>query len=316
MGELVALDTQNSSTDLSNTEEDCVDFVAATTASLGVPSPSLSRGKSFDDPSHSVSEDKMERKGDLEEEEELLKALKLSEAENDVNVVENDPLSIESVNLREVREIREVHTAAVNDDGNAMKKDGNDLLTFETTLMQDVSSSCPQDKLHGEIEVLPPEKHECKDEIEKDSIDVLVPSEIATKGLDESDLPPAVSTFVHNFGDEKLLDEFVLSNDVNSELSKVIAQPIDESKCLTSTDDGSEPIYEGEEHILERSAVNCENQEPMYEGEVVLAEQVEKDSSSADETKGKDGITPRQGIINCMSIFSFFLKCQPESLFF
>ncbi|XP_071698858.1 uncharacterized protein [Rutidosis leptorrhynchoides] len=293
MGELVALDTHNPSTDLNTTEEDSVDFVAATTATLGVPSPSLSRVKSFDGPPHSVSEDKKGRKGDLEEEEGLLRALKLSETANDVNFVENIPL--ESSNEPVIsREVREVHTGAENDDSNTMKNDGDDLLAFETAPVQYVSPSSQE--LNDKIEVLPTEKHECKDEIDKDSVDALVQSEKAAKGSDELDLPLTISTPVHNSGDEKVQDQSVSSDDVNSESSKVIAQPVDESKCLSSSDDvGSEPIYEGEEHIKETSTANFENEEPMYEGEVVLAEQVEKDDSNTDESKGKDGITPRQG---------------------
>ena len=90
MGELVALETRNMEDEGKNligedsktkTEEDCIDFVAATTATLGVPSPCLSKATSFDDSPHSVSDHQKVRKGDLEEEEELLRVLKLSETE-------------------------------------------------------------------------------------------------------------------------------------------------------------------------------------------------------------------------------------------
>ncbi|KAI3707051.1 hypothetical protein L6452_25228 [Arctium lappa] len=340
MGELVALETQNPASDLKKSEEDSVDFVAATTASLGVPSPSLTRDKSFDDSPRSVSEEKKERKGDLEEEEELLRALKISETEssptaNDVNVVNTVENNLsESSNDSYLKKQEpvipgEVHTGAENDefcpqkpstadDNNAMKYD-DDLITFETVPRQDVcsSSQSDNDKLHGQIEASS-EKHDNKDEIEKASIDVLVKSEKATEGLDESDLPPPVNILEHNSGDEKIQGQAVLSNDVNEagndesagktldiscssapiaglESPKDIAQPIDESKSLTSKADGNEPIYEGEEHIQETSTENYENREPMYEGEVVLAEQVDKVSDNADQTKAKDGITPQQG---------------------
>ncbi|KAL5167779.1 Ubiquitin carboxyl-terminal hydrolase MINDY-1 [Glycine soja] len=82
MGELVSLETLNMNVHHENNPEDCVDFVAATTATLGVPSPSLSKARSFDYSSHSIS-DHIQRKGDLEEEAELLRVLKMSEAEND-----------------------------------------------------------------------------------------------------------------------------------------------------------------------------------------------------------------------------------------
>ena len=82
MGELVSLETLNMNVHHENNPEDCVDFVAATTATLGVPSPSLSKARSFDDSSHSIS-DNILRKGDLEEEAELLRVLKMSEDESD-----------------------------------------------------------------------------------------------------------------------------------------------------------------------------------------------------------------------------------------
>ncbi|KAJ6326833.1 hypothetical protein OIU78_013843 [Salix suchowensis] len=90
MGELVALETRNMEDESKNlsgedgktkTEEDCIDFVAATTATLGVPSPCLSKARSFDDSPPSVSDHQNVRKGDIEEEAELLRVLKLSETE-------------------------------------------------------------------------------------------------------------------------------------------------------------------------------------------------------------------------------------------
>ena len=80
MEELVALETNMESEQKRNTEEDFIDFAAATTATLGVPSPCLSRGRSFDDSPLSVSDHHKLRKGDVEEEAELLRVLKLSEA--------------------------------------------------------------------------------------------------------------------------------------------------------------------------------------------------------------------------------------------
>lgn len=78
----VALETQNREGQSKNTpDEECIDFVAATTATLGVPSPNLTRTRSFDGPPHFVSDNQIPRKGDLEEAAELLRALKLSEAD-------------------------------------------------------------------------------------------------------------------------------------------------------------------------------------------------------------------------------------------
>uniref|UniRef100_M4EKV2 MINDY deubiquitinase domain-containing protein n=1 Tax=Brassica campestris TaxID=3711 RepID=M4EKV2_BRACM len=77
MGELVALETQNVEDE--NPGEDSVDFVAATTAALGVPSPCLSKTSSFQDSPPAAVELRKLRKGDLEEETELLQALQLSQ---------------------------------------------------------------------------------------------------------------------------------------------------------------------------------------------------------------------------------------------
>lgn len=82
MGELVALETQNVETQGDqNPGEDSVDFAAATTAALGVPSPCLSKTRSFDDSPPAAAELRRMRKGDLEEETELLQALQLSQGQ-------------------------------------------------------------------------------------------------------------------------------------------------------------------------------------------------------------------------------------------
>ncbi|KAL6531565.1 hypothetical protein OROMI_027928 [Orobanche minor] len=84
--ELVSLGPQNTEIiPKSNAEEkDCADFVAATTTALGVPSPSLSKTRCFDDSPRSIS-DQVSRKGDLEEEEEeeeeLSRALEISKVD-------------------------------------------------------------------------------------------------------------------------------------------------------------------------------------------------------------------------------------------
>lgn len=82
MGELVALETQNvEAQGDQNPGEDSVDFAAATTAALGVPSPCLSKTRSFDDSPPAAAELRRMRKGDLEEETELLQALQLSQGQ-------------------------------------------------------------------------------------------------------------------------------------------------------------------------------------------------------------------------------------------
>ncbi|GLT66427.1 hypothetical protein SLA2020_387920 [Shorea laevis] len=65
-GELVALETRNVEGACKDIpEEDCVDFAAATTATLGVPSPCLSQATSFDESPRSVSDHQKVRKETL-----------------------------------------------------------------------------------------------------------------------------------------------------------------------------------------------------------------------------------------------------------
>lgn len=79
-GSLLALDTQNMEDTHKNNSEDCVDFAAATAATLGVPSP-----RYFESSPSSVHDFTKLRMGDLEEEAELLRALKLSDTDSPTN---------------------------------------------------------------------------------------------------------------------------------------------------------------------------------------------------------------------------------------
>ncbi|GAA0152548.1 hypothetical protein LIER_37512 [Lithospermum erythrorhizon] len=57
---------------------------------------------------------------------------------------------------------------------------------------------------------------------------------------------------------------------------------LDKPQALASKTESCEPIYEGEDCILDSKTESCENQEPVYEGEVVLAEHVENMASLSD----------------------------------
>ncbi|XP_047338515.1 ubiquitin carboxyl-terminal hydrolase MINDY-1-like [Impatiens glandulifera] len=73
--------------------DDSVEVAATTAATMGVPSPSLSRETSFDNSSDPVFDHHQMRKGDKEEEEELSRVLRLSkcsEPSNDAPVSSND----------------------------------------------------------------------------------------------------------------------------------------------------------------------------------------------------------------------------------
>ncbi|KAG1359071.1 putative ubiquitin carboxyl-terminal hydrolase MINDY-1 [Cocos nucifera] len=80
--------------------------------------------------------------------------------------------------------------------------------------------------------------------------------------------------------------DFFSSND-REELSNV-------SEVVSSSLEGSEPIYEGEEHILESGLSTAQNREPVYEGEVVLAEQADKTEEDNCSTNLKDEVARHQ----------------------
>ncbi|KAL0373160.1 UNVERIFIED_CONTAM: hypothetical protein Scaly_0997600 [Sesamum calycinum] len=63
-------------------------------------------------------------------------------------------------------------------------------------------------------------------------------------------------------------------------------------ETFTSSVDDGEPIYEGEECVMESGNVVYGNREPVYEGEVVLAEQVDK---GCKDDGFKDRLSVKQG---------------------
>ncbi|KAI9127404.1 hypothetical protein K1719_001963 [Acacia pycnantha] len=61
------------------------------------------------------------------------------------------------------------------------------------------------------------------------------------------------------------------ATDKNSESSSGRVQQIDASEeAFSSSIDGSEPIYEGEECVLDKGIANFQDNEPVYEDEVRL----------------------------------------------
>lgn len=138
MGELVALETQNvEAQGDQNPGEDSVDFAAATTAALGVPSPCLSKTRSFDESPPAAAELRRMRKGDLEEETELLQALQLSQGKgNDsaLNTHEDStnqdsaftfsdasPTSTHVTNISQLEQFKSDDDKASENDGNMLK---------------------------------------------------------------------------------------------------------------------------------------------------------------------------------------------------
>lgn len=298
MEELVALEAQNIERDQNNNleEGDSVDFAAATTATLGVPSPSLSRTMSFEDSPLSVSDQSKSRKGDMEEEAELVRVLKLSDAEKATSV--SDPLVVlandNSDNLVEITdkvqgqsfESQDVNQSepSVSDDSKASSTAEGDLASSETNTIEAVE---------GNISKLGKDEHD----------------QISELGKDEHDQSQSTST---SYSLEQLENKTDISaavppGDFDSSSGRM--QHVDHlTEAFTPSIGGNEPIYEGEECILDAVTV-YENREPVYEGEVVLAKQTDEDTGDAYDVNRKTEITPQQG-----EIISNFLKNSANQL--
>uniref|UniRef100_M1C2T5 MINDY deubiquitinase domain-containing protein n=1 Tax=Solanum tuberosum TaxID=4113 RepID=M1C2T5_SOLTU len=326
MGELVSLDTQNMETEhKKSSEDDDVDFAAATTAALGVPSPCLSRGRSFDDSPVTITDRHAARKGDIEEEAELLKALQLSEAETATSSVETDGLNSlgeianlkcpEPVVLNKTSEVNAIetqpvlqHEALISTEelvANISKISG-DGSPNSSQLASEVAVSsslkCDQEtptldlgnaKLLAENESLPLESGQI-------SLSACENHEHLSGGM--NDIPGTIVIAE----DGNAAEPNQVGCDVFDSSSSSIpsAAPdssggrqhdTDEAETFNSSIDGDEPMYEGEDCILESATTSYQSREPMYEGEVILAEQVNGDSRDVPEIIVKDEITQKEG---------------------
>ncbi|KAL0393455.1 UNVERIFIED_CONTAM: Ubiquitin carboxyl-terminal hydrolase MINDY-2 [Sesamum latifolium] len=309
-----------------NPEEDSVDFVAATTAALGVPSPCLSRGQSFDDsPPHKA------RKGDIEEEAELLRVLKLSEAEGSnstdgvvgaVNlhesayVKDSEPITpLEKVEKNFSDETVKTGTL-ISDDSNALNNHHVDLKSPEVFLQEAISNT-DQDK-----SCMRPTYEESRE-----LGDTVVGSDVGTEnGKVQSvssgqDPPSAADRLRDKSSDEHAQSEITTTSDpdetsnhhtdcqardspslleaaADSNSSAGQMHHIHEPEAFSSSVDGSEPIYEGEECISDSGTIAYESREPVYEGEVVLAEQVDnRGCMDVGAPNSKERISIKQGEI-------------------
>lgn len=361
MGELVALDSRNMEGEPKSTpEEDCIDFAAATTATLGVPSPSLSRARSFEDSPHSISDNQTVRKGDLQEEAELSRILKLSEAELSttvddsliVNAIGGISIHSDSVVVNTNGEISvssgassypnkcmpvplvetlEVHTggtdqnfhqqeAAISDDYSALSRDKNNLPSSQATPAEGV---CSLSNTDGGSHINQPASEESRmhfpsdDVLDKTNGENLVQNEnVPSPSTRRDPISADESSVVILGGDEKIQKQFTSTANVHEQTDNQSACGTTEASGLSTTNtdlsggrrlnvvvsadftpsvDDGEPIYEGEECILDSNTTIYEDREPMYEGEVVLAEQADKDSVDSCNIGFKDELTPQQG---------------------
>ncbi|GAY43376.1 hypothetical protein CUMW_073990 [Citrus unshiu] len=364
MGELVALETMGGDCK-SNSEEDCVDFAAATTATLGVPSPCLSKARSFDDSPRSVSDQQTLRKGDLEEEEELLRALKLSETDvpsspghsvlanvngatmpvsSDESTCSNMDVPADSVHTLERRTVVESESfhqpeSSISGNGIVLSNDDNKIKmeAFGSTAGEEASSSLKAD---GSMKLDQPSKMESvahnisKDLVEKKSVQKLVQIEETILFSPGKDTATVVETQVEISQGGKEVENEPTSTNVHEPVDNLSRCSTTEVSCLsvhngdsdsssgrvqlsdvpenfTSSVDGSEPIYEGEECILDSGTAMYEDREPVYEGEVILAEQADKSTLDACNVWSKDEITQQQG-----ELIKSFLKNNANQLTF
>ncbi|KAG8374828.1 hypothetical protein BUALT_Bualt10G0036100 [Buddleja alternifolia] len=325
MGDLVSLETQTmESAQKRNPEDDGVDFVAATTAALGVPSPCLSRGQSFDDsPKRGqsfVDSPQRARKGDIEEEEELLRVLKLTEERS--NSLEVGVVS--DVNLHESACIKKSELVAHSE---TVEKNVTDETVKTETFIS--SESNPLNNLHVDLQFsdVVSEEAVCSfsktDATHEESTkygDIVVGSNASIENIQhvsfgQDPIPHSDKFQDKSRSDEHAQNEFTTSSDPDetithqngckprdsssllnaaaaSDSSSGQMHHTDEPEAFSSSVDGSEPIYEGEECILDPGTVVYENREPVYEGEVVLAEQVDRGDC---DLNSKDKISIKQG---------------------
>uniref|UniRef100_A0A6N2KVR9 MINDY deubiquitinase domain-containing protein n=1 Tax=Salix viminalis TaxID=40686 RepID=A0A6N2KVR9_SALVM len=364
-GELVALETRNMEDESKNvtgedfknkteedfknkTEEDFVDFVAATTATLGVPSPCLSKARSFDDSPCSVSDHQNVRKGDLEEAAALLRVFKFSEAELPSSASDSLASGVngrvllagsdESTSMKGAVIVTSLDTSerpvGIDDNFNTLNNDDNNNLTSLETLAlpREVTCSSLKTDLTNHFDqstcAESGEHISCDDGIKNHSVDTCVEiqdtvslscaqSTVSSDGNPMDILPYSQKvenqctsiTEVHepediSSGRDRAELPGSASPVLESDSSSGRTQDIDAPATFTSSV-GSEPIYEGEECILDTGTSNYEEREPMYEGEVVLAEQADR------TVRSKDEITPQQG-----ELIGNFLKNSASQLTF
>ncbi|GFP97769.1 protein fam63a [Phtheirospermum japonicum] len=300
MGDLVSLETKTmESEQKNNPEDDGVDFVAATTAALGVPSPSLSRGQSFDESPHRA------RKGDIEEEAELLRILELSGAETS-SLTDS---AVADVNLHESAYVKkpelvtnlETVESKVTDEtvksGTLIFDDCNALNGHHVNLkLSEVVSQIDIDPENGRTQTACEEsrKHVVVSDASNNSQDK---SRIDERDHNESTITSDKDEPRNHQNARGERDtSSLLNTSADSDLTSGLMHHINEREAFSSSVDSSEPIYEGEERILDSGTVVYENREPVYEGEVVLAEQVDKGSLDDSGLNSKE-ISVKQGEI-------------------
>lgn len=331
MSEIVFLEQSNADKqNKSVLEEDVVDFVAATTATLGVPSPCLARVRSFDDTSvPGVGVSKFGR-GDREEEDELLRVIELSKADiSSSNHVSGNIMSNNG------------STRSESSDSDVLLSNGKLLqISLGESVASNISSA-PTMEFSTSLE-------SANGSVSTDSTESTSGSTRSAFGVDKSS--HSLTTI-----SEETNDQFI---DLISQVTLVEVEPrskpvdvsatgpndkFNESPCTlplkldSSTDveghnlakvsgdgpfpgiENSEPIYEGEETILDSRNQIYENKEPMYEGEMVLAEQADRESDtglSLESEISKDGGKSKLSINALEGVCYFDMTVKLSTLIF
>ncbi|KAL1212020.1 hypothetical protein V5N11_004347 [Cardamine amara subsp. amara] len=297
MGELVALETQNiEARDDQNPGEDSVDFAAATTAALGVPSPCLSKTRSFDDSPPAAAELRRMRKGDLEEETELLQALKLSVGQGNDSALNTyvdstnedsaftfsdaSPTSTHNTNISQLEQFKSHDDKATENDGNMIKV--GELPTLITIKSEDLDHEQLSSKESGDETGCDVENVSSSS---KAIVDVTFSEALS---VDKANLEPTKS----GSSSDSLLKSDAASIDLDFSCR---FQHDDEPNAFTSPVSSDEPMYEGEECVNAVAPV-CEEKEPVYEGESLLGKKAEKNvGDCSSEGRATDGLTAEEG---------------------
>ncbi|KAK8685038.1 hypothetical protein V6N13_041049 [Hibiscus sabdariffa] len=313
MEQLVALETRNMEVSLKNSSEDYVDFAAATAATLGVPSPNLSKTRSFDKSPRSASDQQMLRKGDLEEEAELLRVLKLSEVESPASVGD-DRTSLSNGNsskacFETLRGEESQKTDGTNQISSYVKSEevtlsNNEVEKSNNVEKMAIKGSSADDLL--QVEGVVPVS------LAKDTTTIDGNVE-ASQGGEKIEIQSSTASDAHDIldnvnGRDSTVVSSIFLQKASSDSSSDGIQNVDVPEAFSSSLDGSEPIYEGEECILD-SVTTYENREPIYEGEVILAKQSDNFAVEGCNVRSKEEITPRQG-----EMIANFLKNNANQL--
>ncbi|CAN1332774.1 Ubiquitin carboxyl-terminal hydrolase MINDY-1 [Linum perenne] len=342
MGDLVALETQKMEDDNSrdNPGGDSVDFAAAATAVLRVPSPSLS-SRSFEDSPRSDSDDNKMLKGDREEEAELQRALQLSETGQQDGVYlltangNNELISFDQVEGPTSQGSVPVVVSTehiVTNDSHGSLSNGNpaEEILFSPLKADQINhveqSVCP-DRGVSELSSTEPgvgvsddgltQKNDIKPSVAEDELTfspgkINVPVfEHSTDTSHSEKVENQSGSGLHVHGQTELsrhgADEVshLSPSNPGTDSSSGLMQNMDVTEPYSPSVDGSEPIYEGEECILDSGTPKFADGEPVYEGEVILAEQGDNSVGS------KDGLSPQQG-----ELIRNFLKNSASQLTF